>query len=114
MDLHKINGPQDYRKIYHTSSEGLVWLDGKGNPIPLSHMLGGHVEAINPTELWKSMQTRSKVHRQNMPVLGHGPTKSTAIDPNTPLMTTPTSPIMDHCVEVNQPEGSSMVMSKTY
>ena len=37
MDLHKINRPQDYNKFYHTSSEGLDWLDGKGNPIPLSH-----------------------------------------------------------------------------
>ena len=112
MDLQKINRPQDYNKLYHTSSEGLVWLDGKGNPIPLSHMLGAQVEAIGPTELWNSIQTRSKVHRQNIPVLGHGPTNSTAIDPNTPLLTTPTSPIMDHHVEVNQPEWSSMAMVK--
>ena len=112
MDLHKINGPQDYSKFYHTSSEGLVWLDGKGNPIPLSHTLSAHVEAIDSTELWNSIQTRSKVHRQNIPVLGHGPTNSTAIDPNTPLMTTPTSPIMDHPVEVNKPEGSNIAMAK--
>ena len=112
MDLHKINGPQDYNKFYHTSSEGLVWLDGKRNPIPLSHMLGAHVEAINPTELQNSIQTRSKVHRQNIPVLGHGLANSTAIDPNTPLLPTPTSPIMDHHVEVNQPEGSSMATVK--
>ena len=35
-----------------------------------------------------------------------------AIGPNTPLMTTPTSPIVDHHVEVNQPEGSSMATIK--
>ena len=106
MDLHKINGPQDYNKFYQTSSEGLVWWDGKGNPIPVSHILGAHVEAIDQTELWNFIQTSSKVHRQNIPVLGHGPTNSTAIDPNTPPVTTPTSPIMDHHVKVNQPEWS--------
>ena len=51
MDLHKINRPKDYQKFCHTSSEGLVWMDWKGNPIPLSHTLGAHVEAIDPTEL---------------------------------------------------------------
>ena len=112
MDLHKINRPQYYNKFYHTSSEDLVWLDGKGNPIPLTHMLGTHIEAINPTELWNLIQTRSKVHRQSIPVIGYGPTNSTAIGPNTPLLTTPTSPIMDHHVEVNQPEGSTMAMVK--
>ena len=64
MDPHKIMGPQDYQKFYHTSSEGLVWFDGKGNPIPLSHMLGAHVEVIDPSEFWNSIQTRSKVHKQ--------------------------------------------------
>ena len=52
MDPHKIVGPQDYQKVYHTSSEDLVWFNGKGNPIPLSHMLDVHVEAIDPSELW--------------------------------------------------------------
>ena len=111
MDPHKITGPQDYQKFYHTSSEGLVWLDGKGNPIPLSHILGVYVEAIDPLELWNSIQTRRKVHKQNITALGHGPTNST-IDANAPLMTTPTSPIMEHHVEVSQLEGSSMAMVK--
>ena len=87
-------------------------MDGKGNPIPLSHTLGAHVEAIDPTELWNSIQTKSKVHRQNIPVLGQGPTSNTALDCNTPLMTTPTCSIMDHQVEVNQLEGSNMAMVK--
>ena len=112
MDIHKIKGPQDYHKFYHTSSEGLVWLDGKGNPIPLSHTLGAHVEAIDLSDLWNSIQTRNKVHKQNIPVHGYGPTNSTTIDSNTPLMTTPTSPIMEHHVEVSQPESSSMAMVK--
>ena len=112
MDLHKVKGPQDYHKFYHTSPKGLVWLDRKGNPIPLSHMLGSHVEAIDLTDLWNSIQTRNKVHKQNIPVHGHGLTNSTTIDFNTCLITTPTSPIMEHHVEVSQPEGSSMVMVK--
>ena len=57
MDLHTIMGPKDYHKSYHTSSEGLVWLDGRGNPIPLSHTLGAHVEVIDPNDLWNSIQT---------------------------------------------------------
>ena len=64
------------------------------------------------TDLWNSIQTSSKVHKQNIPVLGHGPTNSTTIDSNTPLMTTPTSPIMEQKVEVSKLEGSSMVMVK--
>ena len=112
MDPHQITGSQDYQKFYHTSSESLVWLDGKENPIPLSHMLDVHVEAIDPLELWNSIQTRRKVHKQNITALGHGPTNSTTIDTNAPLMTTPTSPIMEHHVEVSQPEGSSMTIVK--
>ena len=112
VDLQNIKGPQDYHKFYHNSSEDLVWLDGKENPFPLSHTMGAHVEAIDPTELWNLIQTRSKIHRHNIPVLDHGPTNSTAIVPNTSLMTTPTSPIMDHHVEVNQPEGPSMMTVK--
>ena len=75
-------------------------------------MLGVHVEAIDPTDLWNSIQTRNKVYKQNIPVHGHGPTNSTTIDSNTPLMTTPTSPIIEHHVEVSQLEGSSMAMVK--
>ena len=75
-------------------------------------MLGAHVEAIDPTDLWNMVQTRSKVYKQNIPVLGHGTTNSTTIDSNTPLMTTPTGPTMEHHVEVNQPEWSSMATIK--
>ena len=100
MDLHSIKGPHDYHKLYHTSSEGLVWLDEKGNPIPLSQMLGAHVVAIDLTELWNLIQTRSKVHRQNIPVLGQGPTNSTTTDSNIPLMMTPTSLIRNHHVDL--------------
>ena len=39
-------------------------------------------------------------------------TNNTDIDPNTPLLTTPTSHIMEYHFEVNQPEGSSLVTVK--
>ena len=40
------------------------------------------------------------------------PSNNTTIDSNTPLMTTPTSPIMEHHVEMSQSEGSSMATVK--
>ena len=105
-------GPHDYQWFYHTSSEGLVWLDRKGNPIPLLHMLDMHVEAIDPSELWNCFQMQSKVHKLNLTVLGNGPINSTTIDANAPLLMTPTSPIMEHNVEVSHPEGSGMATVK--
>ena len=112
MDLHNIKGPKDYHQFYHTSSESLVWSDGRGNPIPFSHTLGPHVEAIDPNDLWKSIQTRNKVHKHSIPVHGHGHSNNTTNGSNTPLMTTPTSPIMEHHVEISQLEGFSMVTVK--
>ena len=79
---------------------------------PLSHTLGAHVKAIDLGDLWNLIQTRNRVHKQNIPVHGHGPTSSTTIDSNTPIMTTPTSAIMEHHVEVSQPKGSRMAMVK--
>ena len=58
----KITGPEDYQKFYHMSSTGLVWLDKKGNPIPLLQLLDMHVETINPSELWNSIEMWNKVH----------------------------------------------------
>ena len=48
---------QHYQRFYHRSPTGLVWLDRKGNPIPLLHMLDMHIEVIDPSELWNSIQT---------------------------------------------------------
>ena len=73
IETPKIMGPQNYQQFYHTSSEGLVWLDRKGNPIPLSCMLDMHIEAMDPSELWNSIQTWSKVHKQNLKAIGYGP-----------------------------------------
>ena len=79
------------------SPEGLVWLDKKGNPIPLSQPLDMHVDTNDPSELWNSIEKRNKVHRQNFTGPGIGPTNSTTI--GTP-------------VEVRNPQGSSIVTVK--
>ena len=71
-----------------------------------------HAEAIDPSDLWNSIQTESKVDKQNLRALGNGPTNSPTIDANAPVMTTPTSPIMEHHVEVNHQESSSMATVK--
>ena len=112
MENPNIMGPHDYQQFYHTSSKGLVWLDRKGNPIPLSCMLDTQVEAIDPSELWNFIQTRSKVHKQTLTALGNGPTNSTTIDANAPVLMTPTNPIMENHVEVSHSEGSSMTTVK--
>ena len=59
-----------------------MWLDGKGNPIPLSHKLGTHVEAMDPIDLWNSIQTWNKVH--TVPAHRSGPSSSTDIVQITP------------------------------
>ena len=112
MDTPKITGPQDYQWFYHTSSEVLVWLDRKGNPILPLHLPDMHIEAIDPSELWNTIQTWNKVHKQTLTALGTGPTNSTTIDANAPIMMTPTSPIMEHHIEVRHLKGSSIATVK--
>ena len=82
MDSQNIKGCQDYKTYYHMSTEGLVWLDGKGNPILLLHKLGTHVEAMDPFDLWNFIQTQNKKH--TVPSHRSGPSNSIVIDPNTP------------------------------
>ena len=110
MDSQNLKGPQDYHKFYHTSTEGLIWLDGRGNPIPISHTLGTHIEAVDQNDLWNSIWTRNKVHTHAVPAHRSGPSNSTTINSNTHPMITPTGPIMKHHVEMNQSEGSTMEM----
>ena len=100
MGHPKIAGPEDYQKFYHMSSAGLVWLEKKGNPIPLSQLLNMHVETVSPSELWNPIETQNKVHKQNFLAPNTGPTNSTTIDVKVPILTTPTSPIIEHHDEV--------------
>ena len=112
MDHPKITGPEDYQKFYHMSSAGLVWLDKKGNPIPLLQPLDMHVETINPSELWNSIEMWNKVHKQTFVAPSTGPTNSTTIDAKVPILTTPTSPIMECHDEERHPESSSIATVK--
>ena len=71
-----------------------------------------HVETINPLELWNSIEMQNKVQKQSLEAPGTGPTNSTTIDANVPILTTPTSPIMECHDEVRQPEGLVLSYSK--
>ena len=106
MDHPKITGPKDYQKFYHMSSAGLVWLDKKGNPIPLLQPLDMHVETISPLELWNSSP------QTNFVAPSTDPTNSTTIDAKVPILTTLTSPIMECHDEGRHPEGSSIAVVK--
>ena len=70
-----------------------------------------HSEAIDPSELLNSIQTWSKVHKQNSTALGNGPTTSTTTDVNAPTLM---NPMMEHHVEVGHPEGSSQATVKDF
>ena len=106
----KILGPQDYQKFFHMSSEGLVWLYKKGNPIPLSQLLDMHIKTIDPSELWNSIQMRNRVHKQHFTDPGTGSVSSMTINSNVPILMTLTSHIMDHDVEARHLKGTSMTM----
>ena len=69
-----------------------------------------HAETINPLELWNSIETQNKVHKQNFVAPGTGPTNSTTIDAKVPILTSPTSPTMECHDEVRHPESSSLAV----
>ena len=95
MDQFKINCPQDYCKYFHTNSEGLVWIDGRGNPIPLDMDLSTHVDCKSPEDLGNHRKTRQGLHSKDLPAQGRGPFNSTAGTQNiTYPLTEPTSPIL--------------------
>ena len=100
MDHKDITGPQDLLKCYH-SIDGLLWLNGKGNPIPLDHSLGTHVSQMDPHDYWNSIKTRSKVHPYITQAHKAGPSNSTALGPNIPPMSNPTSPMVEHHIDMD-------------
>ena len=57
MDPFKIKGPQEYCKYFHTNSDGLVWIDGRGKPIPLDMNLSTHVDCESSEDLWNNTKT---------------------------------------------------------
>ena len=87
-----IKGPEDYKLYFHTSMKGNVWLDGKGEPIPLDQPLVNHVDSISPIELLKSRCTRKSIHpKDTLPRKG-GTYNSTTVDIDAPHFNTPLAP----------------------
>ena len=92
MDLFKIKGPHNYFKYFHTNSEGLVWIDGRGNPIPLDMDVSTHVECKSPVDLWNNKKARHRLHTKDLPSQGMGPSNSTAATQNIPPSLRPPAP----------------------
>ena len=82
MEQFKISGPQDSSKYFHTNSEGLVWIDDRGDPIPLDMDLSTHVDCKSPEDLWDHRKTRQGLHSTDLPALGRGPSNNTATTQN--------------------------------
>ena len=112
------NGPsKDYRtqglpKVLSHVLSRLSLAGQEGKPHSPLQPLDVHVETISPSELWNSIEMQNKVHKQNFVASTTDPTNSTTIDAKVPILTTPTSPIMEHHDEVRHPEGSSIAMVK--
>ena len=73
MDQFQINGSQDYCKYFHTNNEALVWIDGRGNPIPSDMDLSTHVDCKSPDDLWTNRMTRQGSHYEDLRAQGRGP-----------------------------------------
>ena len=73
MDQFKINSPQTYWKYFHPNSEGLVWINGMGNAIPLDMYLSTHVDCKSLDDLWDHRKTRQELHSKDLPAQGRDP-----------------------------------------
>ena len=102
-----IKGAEDYKLYYHTPREAIVWLEWKGNPIPLDQHLVNHVDAISPIELWNGRCTRKSIHPKDTPPRKRGAYNSTAVDKDTPHFNTPLSTIMETTISMLQSDGLS-------
>ena len=111
MDHKDITGPQYLLKCYH-SKDGLLWLDSKGNPIPLAHSLGTHVSQMDPHDYWNSVKTRSKVNPYIPQANKAGTSNSTALGPNVPQMNNPNIPIVEHHIDMDTSADSALTTVK--
>ena len=84
MDQFKINVSQDYCEHFHTNREGLVWIDRRGNPIPLDMDLSAHMDCKSPDDLWNHRKTRQGLHSKDLPAQRRAPSNSTAATQNIP------------------------------
>ena len=58
FNMVDVRDPVEYQKHFHTDKDGMVWLDGKGHPIPLNVPMGTEIDKISPTNLWNKRVTR--------------------------------------------------------
>ena len=84
MDQSKINVSHNYCKYFHTNSGWLVWIDGRGNPIPIDMDLSTHVDCKSPEDLWNHRKTRQGWHSKDLTAQGRGNSNSTAATQNIP------------------------------
>ena len=71
MDNNKfppITKPEDYQLIYHSNTDGHIWVDAKGRPIPLTQQLTGHIDTVGPAHLWNSRVTKQCFHAVPPPI----------------------------------------------
>ena len=91
-------GPHDYNGFIIVLSHllrGFSLAGQEGKSHSLLCMLDMHVQAIDPSKMRNSIQTWSKVHKQNLPALGNCPMNNTSINDNAPILISPTSPIIE-------------------
>ena len=96
MDNNKFppfNKPEDYQLMYHSNTDGHIWVDAQRRPIPLTQQLTGHIDTVDPTHLWNSRVTKQGFHAVPPPISKEEAANSTAITQQPPPHTTPTSPI---------------------
>ena len=78
--------PKISYKYFHTNSEGLVWIDGRGNPIPFDMDLSTHMDCKSQEDLWNNRKTRQGLHFKYLPAQGKGTLQQHSYYPeHTPL-----------------------------
>ena len=99
--------PEDYQLMYHSNTDGHIWVDDQRRPIPLTQQLTGHTDTVDPTHLWNSRVTKQGFHAVPPPISKGDAANSTAITQQPPPHTTPTSPIQGAPGSV--PDGANII-----
>ena len=99
--------PEDYQLMYHSNTDGHIWVDAQKRPIPLTQQLTGHIDTVDPTHLWNSRVTKQGFHAVPPPISKGDAANSTAITQQPPPHTTPTSPIQGAPGSV--PDGANII-----
>ena len=100
-DILPINGPDDYKKFFHTDpTSDFIWLDGR--PILKYYPLKKkqNVDSISPIDLWNSRQCRYQLHTEPFNIINTNVAHSTLLNPmggSAIISKQPTSP-KPHCL----------------